>query len=226
MSLWIQKQNTKILFDSGFSDVFTRNAEKLNIDLNQTDYIVLSHHHDDHASGLQNHPFTSSKPLIVHPQILPKLAPSHAHKLQTDFHITQSKDPLEFSPDIYYLGQIPRVTAFEKGVYKSDDMLDDSALAIKTPQGTVVISGCSHAGICNICEYAKQVTGQNLYAVLGGFHLFATDKSTVEATILYFQQQKPAYLYPMHCVDFSTLTRFYKTFGIRKLMSGETIKIN
>ena len=104
-------------------------------------------------------------------------------------------------------------------------MQDDSAIAIKTSKGVVVISGCSHSGICNICEYAKKVTGQELYGVLGGFHLFQNEPEVVEKTIEYFQKENPKYLYPMHCVDFPTLAKLHNFFECQKYSTGDVIEI-
>ena len=84
-----------------------------------------------------------------------KISSKDANLLQNDFKLILSKKPLEFASNCFYLGQIPRTIDFEKGKYENDDMLDDSALVFKTFHGTVIITGCSHAGICNICQYAK-----------------------------------------------------------------------
>jgi len=115
--------------------------------------------------------------------------------------------------------------SFEKGEHKGDSMLDDSAIAIKTEKGLIVLTGCSHAGICNICEHARKVTGQNLYAVVGGFHLTQKNQATVRKTIEYFKSQKVEHIYPMHCVDFPTLVRFHSEFNSIKYATGDVIKL-
>ncbi len=225
-SAYVQIKNINILFDTGHTGIYKQNAKKLDIDLNEIDYIILSHHHWDHAGGLQHHDFKKGKKLIIHPEILDKLPQDESQKLQSDFKIVPSKKPLEFSNGIYYLGEIPRNNTFEKGMYKNDLMLDDSAIAVKSSKGVIVITGCSHAGISNICDYAKNVTGQNLYAVIGGFHLFQNDQEAVKGTIDYFKKEKPKYLYPMHCVDFPTLVKFHTIFGIEKLSTGDVLEID
>lgn len=225
LSLFIQMRGINILFDTGRSDVYKVNAKNLGIDLDDTDFVVLSHRHWDHAGGLQLHEFQEKKKLVIHPIILEKIYSEQAEKLRADFEIVESRQPLEFAPNAYYLGEIPRKNNFEEGVYRNDKMEDDSAIVIKSKKGAIVISGCSHAGICNICEYAKAVTGDNIYAVIGGFHLFEDNKKTVDATIEYFQKEKIEHLYPMHCVDFSTLVKFHLTFGIKKLSTGDILEM-
>ena len=222
-SAYVQTNGANILFDTGSSDVYWRNAKNLKIDLEKVDFIVLSHHHWDHSKGLQFHQFKTRKKLILHPQILQKLPANESRKIQDEFEVITSTKPLEFSKDTFYLGQIPRTNNFESGKLGNDLMLDDSALVFKTKNGAVVVSGCSHAGICNICEHAKKITGQKLYAVVGGFHLFEDDQKAVNGTIKYFKNENPKYLYPMHCVDFPTQAKLHLEFKTTKKSTGDII---
>lgn len=225
LSVFIEVNGVRILLDTGHTDVYIQNAKKLNIDLNSVDFIVLSHNHWDHTGGLRFHEFKDKKKIVIHPLILEKLPQDQSDKLKTDFDIITTVKPLEFSKDVFYLGEIPRNNNFEKGEWKGDSMGDDSAIAIKTDNGVFVISGCSHSGIVNICEYAKKVTGQKLLGAMGGFHLFEEDKTTIEKTIEYFKNEKPQYLFPMHCVDHVAMTQFYNNFQVRKYSSGDIFEI-
>jgi len=132
---------------------------------------------------------------------------------------------LEIAPDLYFLGEIPRVTSFERGMYKNDPIKDDTALVLKTSGGCVVISGCSHSGICNICEYAKEITGQNLRSVIGGFHLMKENTKIIEKTVEYFKKESPESLYPLHCMDFEAQCLFHRSFGSEKLCTGDQLII-
>lgn len=224
-SAFIQVGEANILFDTGHTEVYKHNAKCLNIDLENTDFIVLSHNHWDHTGGLRFHNFKTKKKIIIHPQIMKKLPQDQAQKIKDDFDVIASTKPLEFSPNIYYLGEIRRRTDFEQGTYKGEPIPDDSAIAIKTTRGVVVITGCSHSGVCNICEYAKEVTGQKLYAVVGGFHLFEDDEKAVKGTMDYFKTERPEFLCPMHCVDLPSLAEFYHNFKNKKYASGDTIEL-
>jgi len=92
-------------------------------------------------------------------------------RIRSDFEIVEATDPLEFAPGAFFLGQVPRVTSFERGRYYDDPMEDDTALAFRAEEGCVVVTGCSHSGVCNICIHAREVTGLPLHAVIGGFRL-------------------------------------------------------
>jgi 7,8-dihydropterin-6-yl-methyl-4-(beta-D-ribofuranosyl)aminobenzene 5'-phosphate synthase len=225
LSLFVECRAGFILFDLGYSDLYGLNAAQLEVDLQKTDIVVLSHHHSDHTGGLRFSPFKSPKPLILHPRVMEKLPKEELEKAGTSYKVTPSKTPIEVLSGVYFLGEIPRINSFEKGIHKDDPMLDDSALVISTNHGAVVISGCGHAGICNICEYAKSVTGQSLYAVVGGFHLVSEEEGVIQRTISYFESENPSHLFPMHCTGFHALSVFHRRLGIAKIGTGDRIEI-
>jgi len=224
------------LFDTGYSDVYCRNASHAGIDLNDVDVIAISHFHRDHTRGLLDHPFTSKKKIVLHPRVLTAVLDSKDQSILDDyaaiqrtiagdFAIKTATTPYELTEGAFFHGEIPRVTDFEKGRFLDDPMIDDTALAFRTPDGVVVVSGCSHAGICNICEYAKTVTGQTLYAVIGGFHLLHSEEPPIDETIAYFRGEKPTHVMPMHCVDFDIQARFQIEFNGARPGSGSLIQL-
>lgn len=223
LSIYIETQDTNILFDTGYSDVYIKNANTLWIDLNKTDCVVLSHFHDDHARWIQFHNFKNKKKVIIHPDIIKKLPKSEYLNIVNDFEFIQSKNSFEFAQNIIYLWEIPRTIDFEKWKYLNDTMLDDSAIAIKTNKWTVLITGCAHSGICNICEYAKKITNQNIYCVLWWFHLFQDDNIDLKQTLDYIHSQSINKLYPLHCIDFQTINQLYNQLKIVKISAWDQI---
>jgi 7,8-dihydropterin-6-yl-methyl-4-(beta-D-ribofuranosyl)aminobenzene 5'-phosphate synthase len=238
-SAWIEYGEARILFDTGFSDVYRRNAETAGIDLEAVDLVAVSHFHSDHTRGLLFHPFRSRKRLAMHPRVMTALldpwtpeedahAP-HAYaeieaRIRQDFEIVDAEGPTEIAPGAFFLGRIPRVTSFEKGTFFEDPMEDDTALAFRTEQGAVVVTGCSHSGICNICEHAKSVTGQRLRGILGGFHLMHKEKPAVDETIAYLKAEAPEFLLPVHCVEFDIQARMQQVFGYDRPGAGSVLE--
>jgi 7,8-dihydropterin-6-yl-methyl-4-(beta-D-ribofuranosyl)aminobenzene 5'-phosphate synthase len=242
LSIFIEAEK-KILFDTGSSGIFLNNATLLGISVDDADLIVLSHGHWDHANGLRElHLKGIKKTLLVHPGAFVDRrratgeyngAPYSQEEAAEKFDLILSRKPYQITDNIYFLGEIPRLNDFEaqqttffymsEGERFQDFIMDDTALAIKTEEGLVIVSGCSHAGICNIVEYAKQVTNQDaIHAVMGGFHLLG-DQVQLQKTIDYFLKNRVEHLYPMHCTDLPSLSKFYETFGIKKLCAGDTI---
>lgn len=235
----IVEADEKILFDVGPNGLFLENAEKLDEDCLDVETVVLSHGHWDHGDGLE---YLSGKKLVLHPNCF---ARRYRKKNKTNVGLSKSKEeltklfdlqetslPLWISKQIVFLGEIPRRNNFESKVSpfllpddSPDFVPDDSAIAITTSKGLVVITGCAHSGICNTVEYAREVCDQQeLYAVIGGFHLKEID-DTLAKTIEYLQSENIQFLGPTHCTSFKVRDEFAKHFNVLDLAAGAVIKI-
>lgn len=238
LSYHIECCNKKILFDTGHTDVFLRNATKAGMDiLHDIKTVVLSHGHWDHGDGLQ---YLSEKTLIAHPSAFIKRFRKNGtthiglkldkEALQKKFTIIASSQPYYLDENIIYLGEIPRKNNFESlsTIYvdennNEDFIPDDSALAIKMNEEIIVITGCSHSGICNIIEYAKHVTGiDKIAAVIGGFHLKKADELT-QKTIEYLKRQNIRTIIPSHCTELPALCMLHDHFKFMPLKTGDVL---
>jgi len=239
LSYLIEYNDRKVLFDTGHSDIFIRNAELLNINLDEVEIVVLSHGHWDHGNGLK---YLKNKKLICHPNSFIKryrkndninigLELTH-DELQKQFEVIKSRKPYPISDKIIFLGEIPRLNSFEAKTtmfideeQNDDFVIDDSAIAIIINDELIVISGCSHSGICNIVEYAKSVTNlEKVKAVFGGFHLKKVDRQTLE-TINYFKKNNIKHIYPSHCTELPALAAFYNEFKIEQIKTGMVLNL-
>ena len=251
VSYLIETDGKKILFDVGYSDAFIINARKLSIDLLSVNFIVLSHGHLDHTWGLVplirlytdlifegknvnkpmlvTHPLSlSSKKIGDLPEIgtlIPK------NKLSGYFNLKLSKEPVYLTERLVYLGEIERTNEFEAkkpvgktldgGIEKEDFLIDDSALAYKSPEGLIIITGCSHSGICNIVEYARKVCGDDrVVDIIGGFHLLNPSKEQMNGTIEYMKSMHPASVHACHCTDLNSKIALSSVVNIKEVGVG------
>jgi len=135
-------------------------------------------------------------------------------KLALHFRLQLSREPLWLSEHLVFLGEIERKNDFEaqkpmgKRVKKNtvedkdDYLLDDSAVVYKSLEGLVIITGCSHAGICNIVEYAQKICKDDrIIDIIGGFHLLQLTNEQLQPTLEYMKQLKPTALHACHCTD-------------------------
>jgi len=231
---YLIEHDEKILFDTGHSDVFLKNAEKLKLKIDEISTVVLSHGHWDHGDGLK---YLDNKKLICHPAVFRnsyrKKDKSRVginlslNEIKSTFQLITTKEHFSITKNIVFLGEIPRLNNFESQStpfidenQKDDFVEDDSALAIVQNNKLIVVSGCAHSGICNTLEYAKKTTGINeILAVIGGFHLMFLNNQTKQ-TIAYLKTQQIKYIIPSHCTSLEALTAFYNFSKFTQIKTG------
>jgi len=243
-SAFVEFGGKKILFDTGQSGAFTENAERLGIDLNKTDFVVLSHGHFDHTGGLPAflEKFDTEKMAFVsHPGIFEK----KLHGSQWDIGCPLTRDeivdafkdciftdkPFEFIPGATFLGDVPR--SYEDpgtccdhvvgGAEEPDLVRDDSAIAFKTDKGIVLLTGCSHSGILNLAKESEEMG--RLYAIIGGFHLMGASRERLDRIISEFHKMGIKELRPGHCTGSEAIERMERELGAKRITTGEAINI-
>lgn len=249
LSVVVQVDDKEFLIDTGYSCLFVENAKKLGVDLNKIELVVLTHGHSDHTNGV---PFLSDgKTIVMHPEALKKRYsvrkkeyagfPVSEEELKSKHNVVLSKQPVQLSDEIFFIGEVPMVVDFEsKGNFSTtlddefkieDKTEDDSGVAIKTENGLVVITGCGHRGVCNTIERAKEITGeQRVFAAFGGFHLrkLEKQKEIIDRTIEYFKSNNLKHLYLGHCVTDEVIEYISSKLPevqIHRLQTGKEFKL-
>ncbi|MEA3470624.1 MAG: MBL fold metallo-hydrolase, partial [Thermodesulfobacteriota bacterium] len=207
------------------------NMEKMQISPDCIDMIVLTHCHYDHTQGLARILKEMNKkdvPVIAHPDIFrlnfvaePSLR--HVGVMDGDKRedieeagglLYLTKDSIKAMPGLITTGEVERVTDFEdvgmslftieNGQCTEDKMLDDiSVIANIEDKGIVIITGCSHAGIVNICMQSMKLTGtKKIHGIVGGFHLVEASDSRIKETSQVLKKLGPDWICPGHCTGF------------------------
>ncbi|MFN8257040.1 MAG: MBL fold metallo-hydrolase [Bacteroidales bacterium] len=194
LSIYIETENHKILFDTGQSDLFLINARKFNIDLKEVDKVVISHGHYDHLGGL------------IHFLQFNQKAKIYLKKEIFDFqyfsirsgkkkHIGYSKDLLEYKDrfvfvenqlhvldNLYFIADIDKKFPLPKGnkiLFKEkdnqllqDDFKHELIFVINSLNGLYIFCGCAHNGILNTISTVQRFFPDfTIHKVFGGFHL-------------------------------------------------------
>jgi 7,8-dihydropterin-6-yl-methyl-4-(beta-D-ribofuranosyl)aminobenzene 5'-phosphate synthase len=242
-----------ILMDAGPPpDVALQNANVMKVGIHSLDAIVISHGHYDHAGGLIQILRSIGRPTLVlaHPLAF---APKFAYKPNLKFigaefnHesvrdaggvLLTARNSVPIATGVIASGEIPRETDFEKvegfwtvaGEHFLQDMMtDDQSVVINIREkGLVIISGCAHAGIINTVTNAQKIAGtEDIYAIIGGFHLANASNKRIEATLDQLSRIQPKRLHPCHCTGSRAMNRFLESFGERlaAVRTGDVIEL-
>jgi 7,8-dihydropterin-6-yl-methyl-4-(beta-D-ribofuranosyl)aminobenzene 5'-phosphate synthase len=221
----------RLLFDTGLTpDGCVENLRRLGQDPAGIEAIICSHGHFDHTTGLSGligRLGRANLPVLIHPEFWtrrrlaipgrePVELPTTSRRALDDagFDIVEQQQPsFLYDRSVLITGEVDRVTGFEKGFaihqawrggsWQPDPLiLDDQALVANVAgRGLVVLTGCGHAGVINICRYAQRLTGTaKLHAVIGGFHLTGPLFEPIIAdTVSALEQLAPDLIVPAHC---------------------------
>ncbi|MDE2364285.1 MAG: MBL fold metallo-hydrolase [Hyphomicrobiales bacterium] len=230
-----------ILFDTGDNaEIFAANVKTKHVDLTKIDFVVLSHRHSDHMAGLAH-------VLSVNPHVkiyAPKEGFGiYGSSLPSSFYRKDESLPADMR---YYGGAPPQTMIFGAAWPKANFELVDKtteiapgvtllalvsdapgtrelkelSLVVGTPDGLVLVVGCSHPGIDRIVAAAATINPK-IHLIVGGFHLVvATDEAIGKIVVALKDTYKVAYIAPGHCTGEPTFAALRRAFGADYIYAG------
>ena len=231
----------RVLFDTGNNpDILAQNAKARGIDLSKLDFVVMSHRHGDHMGGMAHLLSVNPKVKIYAPK---EGFGVYGADLPSTFYRKDTSLPPE---QRYYDGKPPELMHFGAAWPGANFQLVDQdteiapgihlialvsdkpgtlelrelSLAIDTPEGMVIVVGCSHPGIVEIVEAAAK-SNPRIHFVAGGFHLVVSTDEEIEKTVTALRDTfKVAYIAPGHCTGEPTFAALKESFADRYLYAG------
>ncbi|MEA1890244.1 MAG: MBL fold metallo-hydrolase [Pseudomonadota bacterium] len=198
-SCLIEGLDKTFLFDTGGNgDIFLVNMQRLGLDPQRVDAVVLSHIHADHTGGL--HVFLEKNPNVT-------------------VYMPESF-PASFQQEIIDLGAaIETVSGPQRlmdSVYSTGEMggaIKEQALIVDTRQGLIVITGCAHPNVAKMAEQAQSYLGKNIYLLTGGFHLRGRSDAEISVIIKRLKALGVRKVAPSHCTGDKAIALFREAWG-------------
>ena len=250
-SALVEYGGRRVLFDTGGdTDDFAYNVKTLGVDLTRLDFVVLSHRHGDHTSGL-------SYVLSLNPGVkiytpldttvfggggalpgggLGKLIQRKVDSVPEDMryfggnpspnaapgkgwptpwpgaNIVQIRQPTEVLPGFFLFSTLSDTPGTRE--------MNELSMAIRTPQGIVLMVGCSHPGIEKILEAASKIDSK-IYSVFGGFHMVdITDAEVSRMASSFREKWKVERMSPGHCTGQYAFSEFIRVYGSKFDQAG------
>jgi 7,8-dihydropterin-6-yl-methyl-4-(beta-D-ribofuranosyl)aminobenzene 5'-phosphate synthase len=205
-SCLIELEEKTVLFDTGGDgEILLYNMRILNKDPKIIDMIILSHIHGDHTGGLWS--LLREKPTmkVYIPESFPQEFEQRVKKYGAE--VVKVDAPLEIDRGIYSTGEM-------------DHGIKEQSLIINTSKGMILITGCAHPGIIEIIKKAKTLAMEDIYMVIGGWHLSSAGEREIKGIIDAFQRMGIQKVAPCHCTGDRAMAMFKSEYGENFIKAG------
>jgi 7,8-dihydropterin-6-yl-methyl-4-(beta-D-ribofuranosyl)aminobenzene 5'-phosphate synthase len=202
----IEADEHVILFDTGASGgLLLANMEKLKISPSRVEAVVLSHVHGDHTGGLLEFLEKNPRVTVWIPRSFPDAIREEIRHRGTEYVDVSGPDTI--FPSVFTTGEL-------------GTGIKEQALLLRTARGQVVLTGCAHPGIVEMVKAAKIQTGEDIYLVIGGFHLGGASESEVISIINSLKALGVKKAAPCHCSGQRTRELFEQHYGNEYIANG------
>jgi 7,8-dihydropterin-6-yl-methyl-4-(beta-D-ribofuranosyl)aminobenzene 5'-phosphate synthase len=212
-SCLIEGLDETILFDvGGEGSVLLKNMQSLGIDPKVVDVIILSHIHYDHIGGLSDFLKKNSDVIVYMPKCLPQSVKDEVKRVGARL--------------VEVVG-FKRICQYAYSTGELGTWIKEESLIIKTSKGLVIITGCAHPGVVEIVRRAKEILKDEVYLVLGGFHLCWMNAWQIKGIINGIKKEGVKMVAPCHCSGNLARRLFEKEYreDFIKVGVGKTIKV-
>ena len=252
LSILIQTKSAVLLFDTGASGAFFRNAQKMDADISEVTHLVISHGHYDHGGGIDTFLQENDQASIfIREEAFggqyAKRASGQTEYVGLPEHLINNgrmvftQDMTEITPGITLYGNITNVEPIpatnsgllmeKEGQMMPDNFSHEQVMTVMEDGKMLLVTGCSHHGIVNILAFIKSLTAQEPDVVIGGFHLESHSAGTADDRLLdqiasKLSKTRTQY-YTCHCTGLAAYKKLNLRMGdqMKYLSCGQTITI-
>jgi len=199
MSCLITGLEKNILFDTGADGkILLDNMEELNITPKDIDCVFLSHDHYYHTGGLRHFLQQNNKVDVF---LLSSFSDNTKNTIKNEgAHFIETTHQSHICERAMTTGELGTT-------------IKEQSLIIETDKGLIIITGCAHPGIVEIAKTAKELSHENIYLIVGGFHLMSQSENGVKKIIYRLQEMGVHSVGPSHCTGKRAIELFREAYG-------------
>ncbi len=194
----IEMGETTVLLDTGTQgDMFMRHLRILGKDPADIDALVISHAHGDHTGGMEALFATGARPTTYLLGAFPEELRRRTAAITT---VIEAEPGDEIVEGVFSTGLV-------------GDAIPEQAVAIRTAEGLVVITGCAHPGVVEMTRRVRDLSDEPIHLVMGGFHLIGARGPQLEATVQSMLELGVERAGATHCSGTEAIAAFSRRFG-------------
>jgi 7,8-dihydropterin-6-yl-methyl-4-(beta-D-ribofuranosyl)aminobenzene 5'-phosphate synthase len=205
-SCLVETSEITVLFDTGGDpQILAHNIDTLGVNIQDIDCIIISHEHWDHVGGIQY--------ILSNRTGIPVYLPGGV--------------PYSLKSSIASIGgeciELGNATKISDSIAITDTINGppmEQAMIIKTNEGVILITGCSHPGVENLARNAFELTEDRIRLVIGGYHLGRASKYMLDRTCDELDEICVEYIAASHCTGDESIQYFRERYGEHFIESG------
>lgn len=240
LSIYIEADGRKILFDAGATDIVVHNAKVMGVELEDVDMAVVSHGHYDHTGGFPAFCRINKKAgIYIHKNAFRDSYGFHDGEPEEEKSgITWTEEeravlsermimtdgPVYITDNICITGTVPYAEGTgvtedfyymdDSGKWVEDDMSHEQCLVIREPEGLYIFSGCSHRGVISALEAGKSMfPGEKVAVLVAGMHLYSASDDDRKYVVQQIAAEGLDKVMPVHCTGIKAICDLKSMLG-------------
>lgn len=217
-SILLDFLGTKYLFDVSESFIALKyNLDKMKINIDQLNAVIISHKHSDHSGALPEliKLLKKQKVYILPDQLISEKKQGVLKTLHNRFTLVLKKSKINIIKNYQNTVVVDKSLKLEDDLYLTGPLgkeIKEQAIVIDLHgKGLVILTGCCHPTLPIIVKKAQEITkNKKIYGIIGGLHFKSFNSEQLKPIIRYLKRLDPDFIVPSHCTGYQATIELKK----------------